>query len=157
MKTYKMHRIVEVLKIYEEYNFNLLRASKESGVSRATIRKWADSMGHQVFSHNKIQEVVFKVDQSLAEKKAKFDNDVLTAKQQLLDQVIKRIPFTMDLDSLTRGLKILNELEQDVKALDIKNGCDTGIVDYIQILMDHFKIPPHEQGSHSTLGDNYDS
>jgi hypothetical protein len=137
--------MVEILKTYEGYNFNLLKTSRESGVSRATIRKWADSIGHQVFSHNKIQDIVFKVDQSLAEKKAKFDKDVLTAKQQMLNKIIKRIPLTNDMDSLTRGLKILNELERDVKALDIKDGSDEGTINYIQIITDQlFNQKPHE-------------
>jgi hypothetical protein len=147
MKTYTMQKMIEILKMYEENNFNLNKTSKDSGVARQTIRKWADMMGVQVFSHNKINDLVFKVDEKMADRKARFENDVMDAKELLLARVVKRIPKTNDMDSLSRGLKILNELDRDVKSIDPTEKYDTSTVNYIQILMDQLNIKPYEPGN----------
>jgi hypothetical protein len=120
MKTYTSHQMVVILKMYEGNNFNLNKTSKETGVARPTIRKWADSMGFQVFSHNKFQEIVFQVDEEITDKKAIFDSESLDAKLSVLRQIVKRISKTKNMNSLIRCLKILHELDRDVKALNIK-------------------------------------
>lgn len=140
---YSMEQMVQVLKIYELNNFNLNKSSKESGISRAAIKKWADTMGVEVFNKNKLQEIVFKVDGRIATRKEQYDNDVMTAKELMLLQITARIQHTMDMDSLTRGLKVLNELEKDIDQ-NKKSGTINNTLNFIQLIKDELKLDNHE-------------
>jgi hypothetical protein len=48
------------------------------------------------------------------------------------------------MDSLTRGLKILSELDKQPGKNDSQGNGDTNTVNYIQVLMNQLQIPPYE-------------
>jgi hypothetical protein len=132
---YTMEQMVVILKTYQANGNNLKKTADEVGISRTTLRKWVESMGPQVFNHNAVQDIVFKVDEQITEKKKVFDNEVLDAKLSMLRRVVKQIPKTKDMDQLTRGLKVLNELDKDVRKLNIPDdGDDVKTVNYITMV-----------------------
>jgi len=137
---YTTEQMVQILKMHELNAFNVSKTSKESGVSRPTLRRWVESMGPEVFNHNNVQEIVFKVDEQVIDRKTKLANRVMDAKEKMLERIIKRIPSTKDMDSLTRGMKILNELDKIV--IDPDKGGDTTINNntFVQYIMDQRKL-----------------
>jgi hypothetical protein len=108
--TYTTKRMVEVLRQYQENNYNLFKTSKETGVTRQTIRRWADTMGVEVFQSDKVAELVHQVNVEMVDRQTKFDNDAFGAKEELLKRIVKRIPKIKDIYSLARCLKIVHEL-----------------------------------------------
>lgn len=106
-----METIVRTLKILELNSFNYSKTSEQTGVSRPTIKKWANKEGVAVFKHTKIEETVTESSEEVEVRKIRFAKDVLATKELLLMQMNNVIPKCNDLDKLSRALKIVNDVE----------------------------------------------
>lgn len=146
---YTTEHIVKVLKMYEKNSNNLKKTERDSGVSRPTIRRWVEQFGKQVFNHNHMEDVVYKINENLVERRTKMLTRTLEAKEKFLEKIIERIEFTNEMDSLTRGFKIITEIDRAVKGITDDGDEDVGqnglgviniITDQLNLIKNELKI-----------------
>lgn len=136
--SYTVEQMIAVLKIHQANNYNLLKTSRESGVSRNTLRRWIDSMGSQVFRKSVlIQEIAFKADVKEVDRRAKLASAIIDRQTEIVDRMEKRIAKSKSLYELARTLKILHEVDLNNQSL-MPDGSieDNGEVDFIQQVHD---------------------
>jgi hypothetical protein len=141
---YTTEQMVVILKMFQANGNNLSKTAKEAGISRPTLRRWIDQMGPQVFNHNDVQDIVYKVDEEAIDKKTKISLKIIEAKEAMIQKIVDRIPFTNDMDQLTRGMKILVDIEKEVSDLPIRDGGDTNTINYIKIVTDQLILNKNE-------------
>lgn len=135
---------ISTLKILERNNFNYLKSSKLTGISRSTIKHWEKQYGAETFSkESPVAKALRQVDVVMKRNDEKILKQYYTIRQQILDRILELIPEEKRLDPLVSTLKNITEEISLIDELDKKEE-GTSPLNYFQILTEQLKHMAHE-------------
>ena len=134
---------VETLKVLEMNNFNVSKTSRITGVSRPSIIRWREELGHLVFKKDRIDNPADKpdihrteVEQAVVDTEAEieeldesFIRKADSVRNELIQKVRELIPRERNMYNIARSIEILSKI-----ITDKNNEEDDGGEDFMELL-----------------------
>ena len=142
MKRYSKEEKVKVLLLFEINGFNTKKTCREAGVSKQTLKTWAEQMGVEVFNKSMVADIIHEVNTEKQYSDELFKLKGLIGKIEMLQQMIDMLPDMKHpkyFDVLSRGVKIMHELHAEKKLME-EGSSKYNTQNFVQILVDQLNI-----------------
>lgn len=113
-KKYTKSVKLSTLRILQKNDFNYLKTEKSTGVSRASIKKWENDLGAEVFSgKSPAEEALAEIDAEMKHNDINIIRNLYTLRKGTLHRVMQIAEQETKLESLLNVLKFASaELEK---------------------------------------------
>jgi hypothetical protein len=128
---------IKTLRILESNNFNYLQTSRQTKVSRPTLRKWEEKYGKEVFSvKSPIEQALVEIDAEMKHNDINIIRNLYRLRKGTLQKVILMADKETRLESLLNVLKFASaELEKFSELDKPETDSATNYVEYITKIM----------------------
>jgi len=125
--------ILDALKQLRQNEMNFLRTEQATGFPRQTLKRWYKSdLGQKMFKPDLVDLVTDVTGKQVVVDTVKTSRDIANVKQLLIEKIKDVIPTCRDLDSLSKALKIVNDIDS-CKRAEIPNLLNN-TMNFIQVI-----------------------
>lgn len=127
---YSKKAAMQALEILKRNNFNYLQTSKEVGVARQTLKRWAVDYNLEILSNLSTTDVEKRETEPVEDKKTRFERLACETKEELLIHIRNKAKSCKDVRKLSVALKTVHDV-MTIKIVppgdDNPDGFDQGI------------------------------